>query len=262
MICPRLGAVASTGSCPMSSTFYGIISMVFYFWEGVMTDRDFPKSVINELIHEGFHDIKVISRNRFFASFDERLFEFRVKYCIIPRRLKFIDVGYMTSLMSPDSIRVFISNGTDCTNHVRDHFRKNEIISILNWNNGVNIIDNIEVDAYEKNVSKPIVKEINCMNGFELLSASYRKAAESGDISLEQAEKDCRVFDFLSTCDNDDLFRLFDSSAFNEIAMSYLRQAVKELVSEGTLDEDQARAVRNRFSYLFSEKKAKEVFDQ
>lgn len=35
--------------------------------------------------------------------------------------------------------------------------------------------------------------------------------------------------------------------------------AVEELVSEGELDEDQGRAVRNRFSLLFDEKKAKEV---
>lgn len=97
------------------------------------------------------------------------------------------------------------------------------------------------------------------MNGFKLLAESYRKAAEQGVISKVEADKQCRVLDFLGTCDDEDICTMFDSSAFNEIAKSYMRQAVKELVSEGTLDEDQGQAVRNRFSLLFDEKKAKEV---
>lgn len=97
------------------------------------------------------------------------------------------------------------------------------------------------------------------MNGFKLIADSYRKAAEEGKISKEQADKDCRIFDFLGTCDDDDFYKLFDSSAFNEIAKSYMRLAVKELVSEGTIDEDQGKAVRNRFSLLFDEKQAKDV---
>ncbi len=97
------------------------------------------------------------------------------------------------------------------------------------------------------------------MNGFKLMADSYRKAAEEGKISKEQADKDCRIFDFLGTCDDDDFYKLFDSSAFNEIAKSYMRLAVKELVSEGTIDEEQGKAVRNRFSLLFDEKQAKDV---
>jgi hypothetical protein len=97
------------------------------------------------------------------------------------------------------------------------------------------------------------------MNGFQLLSDSYKKALSLGEISREEAEKKCRVFDFLATCDQEDFYNLFDSSAFNEISKSYMRLAVKELVSEGTIDEDQGKAVRNRFSLLFDEKQSKEV---
>ena len=97
------------------------------------------------------------------------------------------------------------------------------------------------------------------MNGFSLMADSYRKAAESGKISKEQADWDCRLFDFLATCNHADICRLFDSSAFNEIAKSYLRLAVAELVDEGAIEDEQARAVRNRFSLLFDEKKAGEV---
>ena len=99
------------------------------------------------------------------------------------------------------------------------------------------------------------------MNGFKMLGDSYRKALSQGEISREEAEKKCRIYDFLATCDQEDFYNLFDSSAFNEISKSYVRLAVKELVSEGTLDEDQGKAVRNRFSLLFDEKQSKEVFE-
>lgn len=97
------------------------------------------------------------------------------------------------------------------------------------------------------------------MNGFKLLSDSYKKALSLGEISREEAEKKCRVFDFLATCDKDDFYNLFDSSAFNEISKSYMRLAVKRLVENGTLEEDQGTAVRNEFAFLFDEKQSKEV---
>lgn len=99
------------------------------------------------------------------------------------------------------------------------------------------------------------------MNGFKMMADSYRKAAAEGKISKEQADKDCRIYDFLATCDEDDFYKLFNSSAFNEIAKSYMRLAVKELVEEDVIDEEQGQAVRNRFSLLFSEKTAKDVCD-
>ncbi len=95
------------------------------------------------------------------------------------------------------------------------------------------------------------------MNGFELTAAAYRKAAETGEITKNQAEKHCKVFDFLASCDDEDIFNLFDSSAFNEIAKSYMRLAVNRLIANETLDEEQGIAVRNEFSYLFDEKERK-----
>ncbi len=97
------------------------------------------------------------------------------------------------------------------------------------------------------------------MNGFQLTADSYRKAAEQGKINKDYADKECKVLDFLATCDDTDICNMFDSSAFNEIAKSYLRIAVRELTDEGTIDEEQAQAVRNRFSLLFDEKQAHEV---
>lgn len=98
------------------------------------------------------------------------------------------------------------------------------------------------------------------MNGYKLMAESYRKAAKEGNISREEAEKIARSYDILASCDQEDICNLFDSSAFNEIAKSYMRLAVKELIEEGTIEEEQGRAIRNRFSLLFSEKKASEVW--
>ena len=97
------------------------------------------------------------------------------------------------------------------------------------------------------------------MNGFELMAEGYRKIAAEGNMAAEEAKKKCKAFDFLASCDDEDINNLFDSSAFNEIAKNYMRRAVKELVIEGVLDDEQAKAVRNRFSLLFDEIKAKEI---
>lgn len=99
------------------------------------------------------------------------------------------------------------------------------------------------------------------MNGYKLLAESYKKAAEEGKISKEEAEKHINVYDFLAHCDLDDIFILYDSSAFNEIAKSYIRIAARELIEEGVIEEEQGRAIRNRFSLLFDEKTAKEVYE-
>lgn len=98
------------------------------------------------------------------------------------------------------------------------------------------------------------------MNGYKIMAESYRKLAEEGKISKEEAEKSIYTFDFLDKCDQEDIFNLFDSGAFNEIAKSYLRLAVKELIEEEEIEEEQGRAIRNRFNLLFSEKKASEVY--
>lgn len=99
------------------------------------------------------------------------------------------------------------------------------------------------------------------MNGFKVMAETYKKAAEEGKIGKAEAEKQHRIYEFLGSCDQEDIFNLFDSSAFNEIAKSYLRIAARELIEEGTIDEEQGRAIRNRFSLLFDEKKAGEVYE-
>ena len=88
------------------------------------------------------------------------------------------------------------------------------------------------------------------MNGFEVMAEAFRK---TGD------EKKARIHAFLASCDEEDIEILFDSSAFNDIAKSYLRLALKELEDEGEIEDETAAAVRRRFSLLFSEMSAADV---
>lgn len=98
------------------------------------------------------------------------------------------------------------------------------------------------------------------MKEYRLFAESYRKAAKQGILDKEEAEKIAHAYDFLAGCDLEALFNLFDSGAFNEIAKSYMRLAARELVEEGIIEEEQEKAIRNRFSLLFDEKQAKEVW--
>ena len=88
------------------------------------------------------------------------------------------------------------------------------------------------------------------MNGFMVLADAYRKMGQ---------DRMAELMTFLAGCSQDDIYSLFDSSAFNEITRSYVRKAVRELVSEDVLEEEQAQAVRNRVNLLFSEHTAKEI---
>ena len=90
------------------------------------------------------------------------------------------------------------------------------------------------------------------MNGFELMAEEYHKAAG-------EAERKAKIYSFLESCTDNDIYTLFDTSAFNEIAKDYMRKAVRRLVDNGTLDEEQGRAVRNEYAYLFSIMTAKEI---
>ena len=72
------------------------------------------------------------------------------------------------------------------------------------------------------------------MNGYEIMAASYRQMVKQGRIDKETAEKEIRIYDFLSTCDTEDICRMVDSSAFNDIIKAFVETAVKN----ADIDED------------------------
>ena len=95
------------------------------------------------------------------------------------------------------------------------------------------------------------------MNGYEMMAESYRQLVKHGEIDKETADKEIRVYDFLGTCDSDDLCRMVDSSAFNDIIRAYLKMAVQS----ADIDEDAREKVVGQLRWLFDEKMAKEVLE-
>lgn len=93
------------------------------------------------------------------------------------------------------------------------------------------------------------------MNGFKLMSDSYKKLMNEGKIDKETAEKEIRIYDFLATCDIDDFCRMVDSSAFNDIIRAFLKMAV----DNADIDEKSKEKVIGQLRWIFDEKSAKEV---
>lgn len=97
------------------------------------------------------------------------------------------------------------------------------------------------------------------MNGFEVTADTYREMAAKGECSQEQADRICKAYDFLATCDQEDFCTLFNSTAFNDITKAYLRTAVDELTKEGEITAEQGKAVLRRLSLLFDEMTAQQA---
>lgn len=95
------------------------------------------------------------------------------------------------------------------------------------------------------------------MNGYEMMADSYRQLVKQGKVDKETADREIRVYDFLATCDSDDLCRMVDSSAFNDIIRAYLKMAVQSV----DIDEDAREKVVGQLRWLFDEKTAKEVLE-
>jgi hypothetical protein len=93
------------------------------------------------------------------------------------------------------------------------------------------------------------------MNGYKMMADSYKMLVEQGKIDSETAEKEIRIFDFLATCDTDDICRLVNSSAFNDIIRAYCRLAVKN----ADIGDKEQEKVIDQLRWIFDEKSAKEV---
>ena len=68
------------------------------------------------------------------------------------------------------------------------------------------------------------------MQGYKLMADSYRKIIElrPEDPNRGDFEKDVKMYDFLGECTEEDIYRLYNSGAFNDITKGYCRKAMKE----------------------------------
>ncbi len=79
-----------------------------------------------------------------------------------------------------------------------------------------------------------------------------------GKIDKGIAEKSIRIYEFLGTCDIDDLCRMVDSSAFNDIIRAFLKMAVEN----AGINEKAKEKVIGQLFWIFDEKTAKEVWEK
>lgn len=94
------------------------------------------------------------------------------------------------------------------------------------------------------------------MNGYKMTADTYR--ALRGNSKLDQAdvESNIKVLDFLATCTQEDIYNLFNSTAFNYICLGYVEMALNDFKE---LDDDKKDRIINRVWAMFDEKNAKQA---
>lgn len=92
---------------------------------------------------------------------------------------------------------------------------------------------------------------------YAMMAKSYKHLMEQGKIDKNTAEKEIRVYEFLSACNGDDICRLVNSAAFNAIIRAYLQVALKN----ADIDEKTQDKVLSQLSWMFDEMTAKEVLN-
>lgn len=93
------------------------------------------------------------------------------------------------------------------------------------------------------------------MNGYKMMADSYKILEKQGKIDKESAEKEIRIFEFLATCDEDDICRLARSAAFNDIIKGYCKKALES----AEVDEQTQTAVIDELRWLFDTADVKDV---
>lgn len=96
------------------------------------------------------------------------------------------------------------------------------------------------------------------MNGYELMARSYKKLVADGQVPAEDVKRDIEIYEFLSTCGKEDIFKLVDSSAFNDIIKAYCEKALKN----AKVDEEISSKVMNEMRYIFDDIGAEKVLEE
>ena len=84
------------------------------------------------------------------------------------------------------------------------------------------------------------------MNGYKMTADAYREAKKR-DPRLD-LDSNIKTLDFLSTCTAEDIHNLFNSTAFNNICMGYVKMALNDFKE---LDDDMKDRIINHVRYKF-----------
>lgn len=109
-----------------------------------MNTREFAIAVQEQLKSEGFSDFRLgkQTQSSFYAvDRDGNQYDFRVKYCIKPRKLYMADVGFMAGSANDDIPSVLVTNGTDITKQTRKYLEDKGMKIVLGWTQGMKIFD-------------------------------------------------------------------------------------------------------------------------
>lgn len=85
------------------------------------------------------------------------------------------------------------------------------------------------------------------MNGYKMTADAYREAKKR-DPRLDYLDSHIKTLDFLATCTEEDIHNLFNSTAFNNICMGYVKMAVNDFKE---LDDDMKDRIINHVRYKF-----------
>lgn len=94
------------------------------------------------------------------------------------------------------------------------------------------------------------------MTGYKIIAESYKELLREKNIDQEIAEKKIRIYDFLDSCDDEDLFNLVDSGAFNNIIKSYVKAAI---VKSG-IKKNEEEKILQQINLLLEDSQSKEIY--
>lgn len=86
------------------------------------------------------------------------------------------------------------------------------------------------------------------MNGYKMTADSYRTLRGNSKVDQADVESNIKVLDFLATCTKEDIYNLFNSTAFNNICMGYVKNALNDFEE---LSDDMKGRITSHVKYKF-----------
>lgn len=95
------------------------------------------------------------------------------------------------------------------------------------------------------------------MNGYKMTADAYRQAKKKDPrLDVDSINSNIKVLDFLATCTEEDIQNLFNSTAFNNICIGYVKMALNDY---GEFGEDTKDRIINNVRYKFDTVGAKQA---